>query len=44
MKKSSDFLSIIDIDDFDYTPKPEFEGPFMIFNEEDEVEWYNFKL
>ena len=31
-----------DIDDFDYTPKPEFEGPFMIFNEEDEVECYNF--
>jgi len=26
-----------DIDDFDYTPKPEFEGPFVIFNEDDEV-------
>ncbi|CEP06775.1 hypothetical protein [Parasitella parasitica] len=25
-----------DIDDFDYTPKPEFEGPFIIFNEDDE--------
>ncbi|RFU26627.1 hypothetical protein B7463_g9716, partial [Scytalidium lignicola] len=25
-----------DIDDFEYTPKPEFEGPFMIFNEPDE--------
>ncbi|KAL7311155.1 DNA polymerase epsilon catalytic subunit [Mucor circinelloides] len=25
-----------DIEDFDYTPKPEFEGPFTIFNEEDE--------
>lgn len=25
-----------DIDDFDYTPKPEYEGPFMIFNEPDE--------
>lgn len=26
-----------DIDDFDYTPKPEFDGPFIIFNEDDEV-------
>jgi len=26
-----------DIEDFEYTPKPEYEGPFMIFNEEDEV-------
>lgn len=25
-----------DITDFDYTPKPEYEGPFMIFNEPDE--------
>ncbi|KAI8635918.1 hypothetical protein BD408DRAFT_448821 [Parasitella parasitica] len=25
-----------DIEDFDYTPKPEFEGPFTIFNEDDE--------
>jgi DNA polymerase epsilon subunit 1 len=25
-----------DIEDFDYTPKPEFEGPFMIFNEANE--------
>lgn len=25
-----------DINDFDYTPKPEFEGPFIIFNEPDE--------
>lgn len=25
-----------DIDDFDYTPKPEYPGPFMIFNEPDE--------
>ncbi|KAJ9620841.1 DNA polymerase epsilon catalytic subunit [Taxawa tesnikishii (nom. ined.)] len=25
-----------DIADFDYTPKPEYEGPFMIFNELDE--------
>ncbi|RKP05010.1 hypothetical protein THASP1DRAFT_10612, partial [Thamnocephalis sphaerospora] len=26
-----------DIDDFDYTPKPEYDGPFHIFNEPDEV-------
>ncbi|KAI8052820.1 hypothetical protein BDF22DRAFT_633316 [Syncephalis plumigaleata] len=26
-----------DIDDFDYTPKPEFDGPFHIFNEPDEA-------
>ncbi|KAI7872108.1 hypothetical protein BDF14DRAFT_1992796 [Spinellus fusiger] len=25
-----------DIEDFDYTPKPEYDGPFTIFNEEDE--------
>ncbi|KAI9739725.1 MAG: DNA polymerase epsilon catalytic subunit [Cirrosporium novae-zelandiae] len=25
-----------DIADFDYTPKPEFEGPFLIFNERNE--------
>ncbi|QIX00395.1 hypothetical protein AMS68_005912 [Peltaster fructicola] len=25
-----------DIQDFDYTPKPEFEGPFIIFNEANE--------
>lgn len=25
-----------DIGDFDYTPKPEYQGPFMIFNEPDE--------
>ncbi|KAF1352349.1 hypothetical protein BDV97DRAFT_293561 [Delphinella strobiligena] len=25
-----------DISDFDYTPKPEYEGPFLIFNEPDE--------
>lgn len=26
-----------DIEDFEYTPKPEYEGPFTIFNEDDEV-------
>lgn len=26
-----------DISDFEYTPKPEFEGPFTIFNEADEL-------
>ena len=25
-----------DIDDFEYTPKPEYDGPFLIFNEPDE--------
>lgn len=25
-----------DIDDFEYTPKPEFKGPFVVFNEADE--------
>ena len=25
-----------DISDFEYTPKPEYEGPFIIFNEPDE--------
>lgn len=27
-----------DIDDFEYTPKEGYEGPFMIFNEKDEVQ------
>ncbi|KAF8310468.1 DUF1744-domain-containing protein [Clavulina sp. PMI_390] len=26
-----------DIEDFDYTPKPEYDGPFTIFNEPDEA-------
>ncbi|XP_035661114.1 DNA polymerase epsilon catalytic subunit A-like [Branchiostoma floridae] len=26
-----------DVDDFEYTPKPEYEGPFIIFNEADEI-------
>ncbi|XP_069115944.1 LOW QUALITY PROTEIN: DNA polymerase epsilon catalytic subunit A-like [Argopecten irradians] len=26
-----------DVEDFEYTPRPEFEGPFIIFNEPDEV-------
>ena len=25
------------IDDFEYSPKPEFEGPFVVFNEPDEL-------
>ncbi|XP_062505128.1 DNA polymerase epsilon catalytic subunit A-like isoform X2 [Corticium candelabrum] len=25
-----------DVEDFEYTPKPEYEGPFVVFNEEDE--------
>ncbi|KAI9179806.1 DNA polymerase epsilon catalytic subunit [Blastocladiella emersonii ATCC 22665] len=27
-----------DIDDFEYTPKPEFEGPFVVFNEANEFD------
>lgn len=27
-----------DIDDFEYTPKEGYEGPFTIFNEKDEVQ------
>ena len=34
-----------DIRDFEYTPKPEFEGPFIVFNEPDErsllLAWLN---
>ena len=26
-----------DVEDFEYTPKPEYEGPFVIFNEPDEA-------
>lgn len=26
-----------DIEDFEFTPKPEYEGPFCVFNEPDEV-------
>ena len=26
-----------DVEDFEYTPKPEYEGPFTVFNEPDEV-------
>ncbi|XP_077864309.1 DNA polymerase epsilon catalytic subunit A-like [Saccoglossus kowalevskii] len=26
-----------DVNDFEYTPKPEYEGPFIVFNEVDEV-------
>ena len=26
-----------DVEDFEYTPKPEYEGPFIVFNEADEV-------
>lgn len=31
-----------DIEDFEYTPKPEYEGPFTIFNEADEVRCPSF--
>ena len=30
-----------DVEDFEYTPRPEFEGPFIVFNEPDEVLFYN---
>jgi len=26
-----------DIEDFEFTPKPEYDGPFTVFNEVDEV-------
>ncbi|XP_013399576.1 DNA polymerase epsilon catalytic subunit A [Lingula anatina] len=26
-----------DVEDFEYTPRPEFEGPFIVFNEPDEM-------
>ena len=26
-----------DVEDFEYTPRPEFEGPFIVYNEPDEV-------
>ena len=26
-----------DVEDFEYTPRPEFEGPFIVINEPDEV-------
>ncbi len=26
-----------DVEDFEYTPKPEYEGPFIVLNEPDEV-------
>ena len=25
-----------DVEDFEFTPRPEFEGPFIVFNEKDE--------
>ena len=34
-----------DVEDFEYTPKPEYEGPFTVFNEPDEVwvwSWHHF--
>ena len=26
-----------DVENFEYTPKPEYEGPFIVLNEPDEV-------
>jgi DNA polymerase epsilon subunit 1 len=31
-----------DIEDFEYTPKEGYEGPFIIFNEADEVTLFLF--
>ena len=33
-----------DIEDFEYTPKPEYEGQFTVINEPDEVQVYNLML
>lgn len=33
-----------DVEDFEYTPRPEFEGPFTVFNEPDEVRQFNQKI
>ena len=37
-----------DVDDFEYTPKPEFEGPFTVFNEPNEIsllqKWFDHVL
>lgn len=33
-----------DIDDFEYTPKPEYPGPFIVWNEPDEVSYGTFDL
>ena len=37
-----------DVDDFEYTPKPEFEGPFTVFNEPNELsllqKWFDHIL
>jgi DNA polymerase epsilon subunit 1 len=37
-----------DVDDFEYTPKPEFEGQFIVFNEPDELsllqKWFDHVL
>lgn len=33
-----------DVEDFEYTPRPEFEGPFTVFNEPDEVRQFSQKI
>lgn len=33
-----------DVEDFEYTPRPEFEGPFTVFNEQDEVRQFSQKI
>ena len=32
-----------EVDDFEYTPKPEFEGKFEVFNEADEVSFMKIR-
>ena len=37
-----------DVDDFEYTPKPEYEGPFIVYNEPNELSllqrWFDHVL
>ena len=42
------FLICLDVEDFEYTPKPEFEGQFIVFNEPNELavlqKWFDHIL
>ena len=42
------FLFSLDVEDFEYTPKPEFEGQFIVFNEPNELavlqKWFDHIL
>ena len=41
-------LIFLDVEDFEYTPKPEFEGHFIVFNEPNELavlqKWFDHIL